>query len=194
MRAAQSQASNLQNTDASNAAQNNALASGVNSTLNPFLQRELASPQGFSQQDQTAQLAAAAAGAGGATSGVTGQANLAAARTRNAAGFSGALDDAARSRQQALAGQSEGIAAKNADLKQTQQQAAAAGLTGLYNTDSSAALKALGLQDSAINTEVTAGQSGWLQNAMNVAKTAGSIASGAGGVGIGFGKGQIWGS
>jgi hypothetical protein len=194
MRAAQSQASNLQATDASNAAQNNAQAQGINSTLNPFLQRELASPQGYSQQDQTAQLAAAMAGTGGATSGVTGLANLTAARTRNAAGFGSALDAAQRMRGQQNAQASENVAANNSNLKQQQMQEGAAGLQDLFGTDSSNALKALGLQDSAINTETTAAQSGWLQNAMNIAKTVGGVAGGAGSLGVGFGKNQIWGS
>lgn len=109
-------------------------------------------------------LAAAAGGAGGATSGITGQANLQAARTRNSGGFGSALDAAARSRQQAAAGQSEQIAGQNATLKNSQQQAAASGLQGLYGTDSGNALKALGLQGDAINAETTAGSQGWLQN------------------------------
>lgn len=169
-RAAVGQANNLQGTAGTQAAQANSSAAGVNSTLNPFLTSELLHPQGFSQGDTTSMLSAGQAGAGGATAGVTGQANLTAARTRNAGGFGSALDAAARSRQQAAAGSSEGIAGQNAQLKQTQQQAGASGLQGLYNTDSSNALKALGIQDSAIGTETQAGNSGWLQNATNVLK------------------------
>lgn len=170
-RAATSQANNLQGTDSTVAAQNNASAAGVNSTLNPFLTSELTHPQGFSQQQQTSMLSAAQGGAGGATAGLTGQANLQTARTRNAGGFGTALDAAARSRQQAVAGQSENIAGQNAQLQQTQQQDAAKGLQGLYGTDSSNALNALGLQNGAINTEVNAGKSGWLQNATGILST-----------------------
>jgi hypothetical protein len=177
-RAAQGQANALQGTDSTNAAQSNASAAGVNSNLNPFLTSELMHPQGFSQQDQTAMLSAAQGGAGGATAGITGQANSMAARTRNAGGFTSALDDAARSRQQAVAGQSEGIAGQNAQLKNTQQQAAAQGLQGLYNTDSGNALKALGLQDQAIGTSVDAGKSGWLQNATGLIASLGGAAAG----------------
>jgi hypothetical protein len=194
MRAAQSQASNLQSADASTAANAGSNASSIYAGLNPFLTREMNNPQGYSQQDLTSMLGASEAGAGGATSGVTGQANLQAARTRNASGFGTALDAAARSRQQALAGSSEGIAANNAQLKQTQQQAGAAGLQGLYGQNQDSMMKALGLQDQAIGTEVQAGQSGWLQNAMNVAKTVSGAAGGLGSMGVGFGKNQIWGS
>lgn len=182
-RAAQNQASNLVGTAGTTAAQSNASAAGVNSTLNPFLNSELLHPQGYSQPDQTAMLSSVMGGAGGATAGVTGQANLEAARARNSSGFSGALDAAARTRQQAVAGQSEGIAAKNADIKNTQQQSAAAGLQGLYGTDSGNVLKALGLQDQAIGTETQAGQSGWLQNAtgiLNAVSGAGKSASSLG--------------
>jgi hypothetical protein len=181
-RAAASQANNLQGTDSSNAATAGTNAASSYATLNPFLQNELRSPQGFSQQDMTSQLSAAEGGTGGATSGITGQANLQAARTRNASGFGSALDAAARSRQQALAGQSEGIAANNADLKQTQQQGAAKGLEGLYGTNLGAQNNDLNNQNNAIGTELKAGQSGWLQNATAIAgMLKGAGANGTGG-------------
>lgn len=167
-RAAQSQATNLAGTAGTTAAQANGQAAGVNSTLNPFLTSELTHPQGFSQGQQTSMLSAAEGGAGGATAGLQGAAALQGARTRNAGGFSTALDAAARSRQQASAGASEGIAGQNAQLQQTQQQNASAGLQGLYGTDSGNALKALGLQDQAIGTGIQAGSQGWLQNATGI--------------------------
>jgi len=111
---------------------------------------------------------------------------LQAARTRNGGGFSTALDAAARSRQQAVAGQSEQIAGQDAQLKNTQQQNAAAGLQGLYGTDSSNALKALGLQDSAINTETDAGKSGWLQNATGVLNSITGAGKSAAALGLKF--------
>lgn len=170
-RAAVGQANTLQGTAGTNAAQAGASAAGVNANLNPFLTSELQHPQGFTQQQQTSMLSAVQGGAGGANAGITGQANLQAARTRNAGGFGSALDQAARMRQQAAAGSSEGIAAQNAQLQQQNQQAGARGLQGLYGTDSGNALKALGIQDSAIGTEVGAGNSGWLQNATNLLGT-----------------------
>jgi hypothetical protein len=183
-RAAQSQATNLQGTDATTAAQANSSAAGVNSTLNPFLTSELTHPQGFSQGAMTSMLGAAEGGAGGATSGLTGQANLQAARTRNSGGFSSALDQAARSRQQASAGASENIAGQNAQLQNSQQQSAAQGLQGLYGTDSGNALKALGLQDQAIGTETQAGSQGWLQNATGLLNTVSGAGRAAGSLGL----------
>jgi hypothetical protein len=142
----------------------------------------LAHPQGFSQQDQTAQLAAAQAGSGGTNSAINGAASLQAARTRNASGFAGSLDQAARIRGQQNAQASEQVASNDAQLKQTQQQAGAAGLQGLFNSDSSNALRALGLQDQTIGTEAQASP-GWLQNtlgAINAVSGAGKSAAGLG--------------
>ena len=185
-RAAVGQATNLAGTAGTTAAQANSSAAGVNSTLNPFLTSELLHPQGFSQGDTTSMLSAGQAGAGGATAGITGQANLTAARTRNAGGFGSALDAAARSRQQAAAGSSEQIAGQNAQLKNTQQQDAAQGLQGLYGTDSGNALKALGLQNEAIGTETDAGKSGWLQNATGIINAVSGAGRSAASLGLKF--------
>jgi hypothetical protein len=175
MARASTQATNLAGTDASTAAQQGAEAQGINNTLNPFLQNELRSPQGYSQGAMTAMLGSSMAGTGGATSGVTGQAALEQARTRNASGFSGALDAAQRIRGQQNAQASEGIAADNAKLQQQQQQSAASGLSGMYGTDNDAMLKALGQQNQAIGTEASTGwlaqTSGLLGQAANAAAT-----------------------
>jgi hypothetical protein len=125
-------------------------ASTVNSQLLPFLTRELNNPQGYTQQQTGAQLNAAMAGAGGATAGLNTEANLASARNRNSGGFSGALDEAARTQAKNLSATSSGIASKSADLAQNHQQAAASGLSNMYGQDTNAQLKSMGLiaQDS----------------------------------------------
>lgn len=120
-------------------------AATASSALMPFLTRELNNPQGFTQQQMGAQLGAAEAGAGGSTAGLTTEANLASARNRNSGGFSGALDDAARTAGKTLANTSEGIAANNAELQQRQQQGAASGLASEQGMDQNAQLKAMGL-------------------------------------------------
>ena len=43
-------------------------------------------------------------------------------------------------------------------------QAGAAGMAGLYNTDTDAMLKAMGIQTGDINAQTEAGKSGWFQN------------------------------
>jgi hypothetical protein len=193
MRSAVNQA-NRATTDAANTSSRlGAEASGIGSTLTPFLTSELEHPEGYSQQDLSAMLSAASAGAGGATSGIVGKANQEAATSRNAGGFQAVLADAARQRAKAAAASSEGIAAQNADLKQQQQQSAAKGLAGLYGTDTSGMLDAAGQQANDINATINADKQGWLQNAEGVLGTLGSVASGAGRMGIGFGKGQKFG-
>jgi len=170
-RAAQSQASQAAQTAQNTAAGYGANAATIGSQLVPFLSRELTNPQGYSQQDIGAMLTNAMASSGGANAGITGQANLQAARTRNAGGFATALDEAARQRSRALAGASEGIAAQNANLKQEQQQHAANALQGLYGVDTGAQLKGMDIQNQDINTEIQAGKSGWLQNTLDILNT-----------------------
>lgn len=158
-------------TDAGNTSANlGAQAAGIGSNLTPFLTSELEHPQGYSQGDTSAMLAAGMGGAGGATSALVGQGMQRAAVSRNAGGFQAALDDASRERAKAAAGSAEGIAAQNATVKLGQQQDAAKGLQGMYGTDTSGMLDSAGQQAGDINAQVNAGQSGWLQNSMNVIK------------------------
>ena len=162
-----------------------AQASGVGSTLLPFLTQELNNPQGFTQQQQGAQLGAAEAGAGGATSGLTTEANLASARDRNSGGFSGALDQAARTQGKTVAGASEGIAANNAGLQQQQQQDAAKGLQGEQSMDQDAQLKAMGLVAPDLNAQSSLNKtSGWGNQLGSILGDVGSAATTAAGFGI----------
>jgi len=171
MRAAQSQAKNAANTAEGTAAGYGTGVEGISSTLTPFLTRELNNPQGYSQQDQTAMLSASQGGAGGLAGGLQSKLNEKAAATGNASGFSSAAGDVARERMKAAAGGAENIAAQNAELKQKQQQEGAQGLRGLYGTDVGAQLGAMGIQNKDIGTEINAGQSGWLQNLLNIINT-----------------------
>jgi len=154
-------ASNAANTASNVGAGYGANASSVNSQLLPFLTRELNNPQGYSQQQQGAQLANAEAGAGGATAGLTTEANLASARNRNSGGFSGALDQAAREKGKTLSGLSTGIASKSADLQQQNQQSAASGLSNMYGQDTSAQLKAMGLVPEDVKASSDANSAPW---------------------------------
>lgn len=116
-------------------------------------------------------LASALGSSGGSTSGITGQADLQAGRTRNAAGLTSALDDAARQRTKANASAAEGIASQDAGVKLDQQNSAAKMLQGLYGTDISAQNSDLNTADQATSTAVDASKSGWLQNAMGILNT-----------------------
>lgn len=162
-----------------------AQAAGVNSSLLPFLTRELNSPQGYTQQQTGSMLDAAEGGAGGATSGLTTEANLASARNRNSGGFSGALDEAARDKDKALADSSEGIAASNAGLQQQQQQSAASGLSSLEGMDQGSQLKAMGLEAPDLQAQSSLNKtSGWGNQLGSLLGEAGSAAGLAAGFGI----------
>ena len=141
-------------------------ASTIGSTLTPFLTEEMLHPQGYGQQGLSAMTAAAEGGAGGATSGLTGQAMQRAAASHNAGGYQAALDAASRESTKAAAGASEGIAASNAGLQQEQMQEGAKGLQGLYNTDTSGMLNAMGQEHSDIDAETEAQKAGpaWMQD------------------------------
>ena len=150
---------------ASDAATNYGQTAGnVNAQLQPFLTRELNNPQGYSQQDLTAQTSAAEAGAGGANSGIQGVAAERQGASGNPSGFSMALDDAARQKDKAAAGASEGIAANNAQLKQTQQQDAAKGLSNLYGEDVGAQMKSMAIEPEDVKAGVDAQQNNWFSN------------------------------
>jgi hypothetical protein len=179
MRSAVNQASGAATQAADTGANYGAQAAGVNSQLLPFLTRELNNPQGFTQQQEAAKLGAAEGGAGGSTAGLTTEANLESARNRNSGGFSGALDEAARQKDKALAGASEGIAGQNADLQQKQQQDAAGGLGEVYGQDTAAQLKAMGLIPEDVNAEVGASKTGWLQNMNELMQTLNGAGSAA---------------
>jgi hypothetical protein len=164
MRSAQNQANQTFNSATDNAATYGSNASAIGANLTPLLTQRLLNPSGYSQGDMGAMLANALGSAEGSTSGITGQANLQAARSRNDAGFSTALAEAARARTAAAAHASEGVATDNANLKQEQSNNAAKMLAGLYGTDVGAQNDALNTANNSIQTGIEAGKSGWLQN------------------------------
>jgi len=159
-------------------------ASNIGSSLTPFLTQEMLHPQGYGQQGLSAMTAAAEGGAGGATSGLTGQAEQRAAASNNAGGYQAALDAAARERTAAAAGASESIAGQNANLQQQQMQQGASGLQGLYGTDTSGMLNAMGQEKGDIEAELKAQQAGpaWMSTLNNWYKTMGNGANAAGGM------------
>lgn len=161
-------------------------ASNIGSSLTPFLTEEMLHPQGYGQQGLSAMTAAAEGGAGGATSGLTGQAEQRAAASHNAGGYQAALDAAARDRTSAAAGASEGIAGQNANLQQQQMQQGASGLQGLYGTDTSGMLNAMGQESKDIQAETAASQAGpgWMSTLGKGMGIAGQGAAMAAGFGI----------
>jgi hypothetical protein len=162
-RSAQQQAGQAVKTASSTGAGYGTAASGISSSLVPTLQNDVNNPTGYSPTETNKMLVAGEQGAGGAAAGVTGAAGLDAARTRNSGALSSVLDQAARRKGQTLSGNALGVENKSADLAQKKRASALGGLEGLYGTDVGAQLKAMGLQSQDINSEINAGNSGWLQ-------------------------------
>jgi hypothetical protein len=119
---------------------------------------------GFNPGQTEELLNYAGAGTGGAGSTSMGQAQSEAARTRNTSGFTGALDQASRNRTRAMGDINAGIGAQDVlGAKQLNQQGAA-GEAGLYGTDTSAMLGAMGQVPADIAAQMAAQQHGWMQD------------------------------
>lgn len=174
-RSAQAQGKQAFNQASGTANQYGSTAGQVGAELIPTLERDINNPIGFTPTQTNNMLVASEQGAGGATAGVTGAAGLNAMRTRNSAGLSGVLDQAARTRQQALSQNALGIQNKSAMLAQQKRAEALQQLQGVYGTDVGAQLRAMALEPEDINAEVNAGKSGWLQNAEGIIKTLSEI-------------------
>lgn len=140
-------------------------ADSLSGTLTPiYTQMAMGKPTAGSVAENTA----AGQSVGGSNAGAVGQLGLQAARTRNAAGFAPAADLAARNAAHDLSQTAADITAKN-------QGIGLAGLNGLYGTNASHALDALGLENTAQNDT-------FLNHAMGaLAGGVGSFASGYGG-------------
>lgn len=182
-KSAASNASNVASTEEGN-------ANAAQATLAPFYRQEMQTQHGFDPAQTNELLNYAEQGAGGANSGIVGQGNSEAARTRNTSGFSSALDQASRDRQKAMSNASLGVGMADVQGAKQLNQEGAAGLSGLYGTDSSAMLKAMGLQNEDINTEINAGKSGWFQNTIAAINALKPGVSGGGGQGTSYSVGS----
>jgi len=183
MRDAVGQAKTAFNTASGTAGEAGANASQVNSTLTPYLERELQNPTGYTPDELNKMNVASEQGAGGAESSLKGEAAGQVARTRNSAGYSTALDEAARDKTRALSEDSLNIQGQSAKLAQQKQEQAASELGGIYGTDVKETLGAQGLMPEDINAGTNAGKSGWFQNMtdlINSLKPGGSTGGGAG--------------
>jgi hypothetical protein len=163
-RAASSRAKDLADSSQDLATQEGSNASSERAQVMPFFSQEMHATHGFSPSQLDEQLTAAESGSGSATGVAEEKADLQNARTRNGSGFAKTLEQIARDKQKADAGASESIAAADARGAQEKNQAGAAGMAGLYGEDLGGQARAMGLEDEAINTEIQAGKSGWLQN------------------------------
>ena len=165
-------------------------ASQIGSSLVPQLERQAQTPTGFTASQLNNMTTAGAEGVGGTGAGATGAASLTSARTKDAGGFANALDEAARIRGRQTSANALGVQNENAQVGLQRQQEAQRALQGLYGTDTSNQLKAMGLQGEDLQNQLAANRQGWLQNTEGVINTISGAAKGAGSMGIGFGAGQ----
>jgi hypothetical protein len=162
------------------AGQSQANSNQLYSSVVPGLIREAQTPQGFSASQMNNMTTASQEAAGGANAAQAGEGRLAALRTRTAGGYPAALDEAARAKGRTLATNAQDLQASNARLGLQRQGQAQQALTGLYGTSQNDMLRAMGLQNEDLNTQLKAGQQGWLQN---TDQTLGALGSLGGGVG-----------
>jgi hypothetical protein len=155
------------------------VASGIGASIIPGLERQANNPTGFDPTTQNRMLVASQEGAGGANAAITGEGRLAALRSRTAGGFAPALAEAARSKGRTLATGALDVQLENAKLAQEKQRQAQAQLGQLYGTTSADQLKAMGLSNEDLNTQLAAGRQGWLQNMNQTIAAIGSLGGGS---------------
>jgi hypothetical protein len=154
--------------------------------LIPGLEADATHPTGFSPREKSSILTSAGEAAGGINSGASGLARLQSMRTRNAAGFAPALDEAARSKMRTAATTSQNVNIADAQLARQKQEEARRQLAGLYGVDTSNMLKSMGLEDQDLQTQLSAGRQGWLQDTEGLLGTIANLGSAAAGVGKAF--------
>jgi hypothetical protein len=184
-RAAQSAASGAAKTATNVAGQEESAADSERGALTPFYRSEMNATHGFTPGQTQELLNYAGAGIGGSGSAAAGEAASEAARTRNTSGFSSALDQNARDRAREMATVNAGVGAQDVMGAKALNQEGAAGEAGLYNTDTSAMLGAMGQVAPDVNAETGAGTAGWFQNTIAAINALKPRAGGGGGGGGG---------
>ena len=152
-------------------------ANTLYSSVVPGLIRQAQTPQGLTAGQLNTATTASGEAAGGANAALTGEGRLAALRTRTAGGYPAALDEAARAKGRTLATNAQNLQLTNARLGLERQADAQRQLEGLYGTNTSNMLRAMGLQNQDLETQLAAGRQGFLQNAEGLLGTIGNLGS-----------------
>lgn len=151
---------------------------------NPIYTRMATNPTGYTPQQKADMLTASADSLGGSNASAVGQGALLAARTNNAGGYQGAVDDAFRNAQQQQSENALGVENKSALLAREQQEQGLAGLSGEYADANSTARGYLDTAEKAREYNpwmqiLMAGMQGGAQMG-SAALKAGSAGAGAG--------------
>lgn len=155
-------------------------AAGLYGSLAPAYSAMATNPQGYGPTTLAKMNTASQQSLGGSNAGVTGEAGLQAARTRNAGGSTAALDASSQAAQRQNSENAVGIDTQNANLQQKQQQEGLAGLSSLYGENVNADLGEQGVSNQALSTASQI-QNPWmkiLQQGMSNANTAAAAAGG----------------
>lgn len=128
-------------------------AGNVGNFVTPQLEGDVTNPKGFTPQQKAYMDTASQQSLGGSVAGVTGQANLEAARTRNKGGFQGAIASGSRAAQRQLSQNAVGVEVEQAKLQQQQRQQALEALSKMYGVDLAAAGNYMNTSDQALNYE-----------------------------------------
>lgn len=142
-----------------------AQAQQISSSMLPTLERQAQGQgTGLTPLQRNQAMVSSQEATGGTNAGLKGEANLASARTRSAGGFSAALDEAARQKMRQQATATQNVNTESTALANQQQQNALRQLQGLYGTNTSGQLQAMGLENQDLATQLAANRQGWLQN------------------------------
>ena len=174
------QAKSLEGSDVNAIGQFGGQAAQEGAQLNPFFSQEMKAQHSLTPGQSNEMLTAAEGGAGGAFGGAEGQINANAARTGNATTLTKSLDEMARDKAKAAAGSSEGIAAQDVAGAKQENQAGAAGMQGLYGTNTGAQLAAMKQADEGIKTEQATQGNNWVTQLGQLKQGVGDAASLAG--------------
>jgi hypothetical protein len=161
------------------AGQSQANSNQIYSSVVPGLIRQAQTPQGLTAGQLNTATTASGEAAGGANAAATGEGRLAALRTRTAGGYPAALDEAARAKGRTLATNAQDLQLTNAKLGLQRQSDSQRQLEGLYGTNNQTLLSAMGLQNQDLNTQLRAGQQGWLQQGEGLLGTIGQLGGNA---------------
>jgi len=162
-------------------------ASQIGSTITPVLEQQATHPTGYDPTTLNNMLVSQQEAVGGGNAAIGGEGRLNALRTRSAGGLAPVLAEAARAKGRTLASGALNVQNESARLAQEKQARALQQLQGLYGTDTSNQLRAMGLQAEDLQDQLNAGKQGWLQNTEGVLGTIGNLGSSAAGVKKAFG-------
>lgn len=180
-RAAQAAAKKAGEVAGNVAGQEQSAATNERGFLTPYARMEMNAKHAYDPGQTQELLNYAGAGTAGSGATALGEAQSQGARTRNTSGFSSALDQNARDRARQMSTINANIGAQDVTGAKQLNQEGARLMSGLYDTDTAAMLKAMGIQTGDINAQTEAGKSGWFQNtlaAIEALKPRGSMGGG----------------